>query len=160
MIRSLSLTARKPDVSRDTAYYLANIGKITNGDVFAKTQVIEAQIKALWLPYSALSPAEDTSARTAIDRLVTDKLSLLAPQWTEEASALKAARDQHNNQLYAEAEDDARAAAELQRQGVRAIRRMIRPQPWDKAMDGWLDTLRSNAIAANIPHLPAFGDLL
>lgn len=36
MTRSLSLTARKPDVSRDTAYYLANIGKITSIDDFLK----------------------------------------------------------------------------------------------------------------------------
>ena len=36
MTRSLSLTARKPDVSRETAYYLANIGKITNIDDFLK----------------------------------------------------------------------------------------------------------------------------
>ena len=36
MTRSLSLTARKPDVSRETAYYLANIGKVTNIDDFLK----------------------------------------------------------------------------------------------------------------------------
>lgn len=36
MTRSLSLTARKPDVSRETAYYLANIGKVTSIDDFLK----------------------------------------------------------------------------------------------------------------------------
>lgn len=34
MTRSLSATANKPDVSRDTAYYLANIGKVTTIDGF------------------------------------------------------------------------------------------------------------------------------
>jgi Protein of unknown function (DUF1217) len=36
MVRSLSLTAKKPDVSRDTAYYLANIGKVKTIDDFLK----------------------------------------------------------------------------------------------------------------------------
>jgi hypothetical protein len=36
MNRSLSITAKKPDVSRDTAYYLANIGKVTSIDGFLK----------------------------------------------------------------------------------------------------------------------------
>ena len=105
-------------VQEEELKHLRNIGKLTNGDVFAKTQVIEARIKALWLPYRALSPTEDAAARTAIDRLVADKVSLLRPQWTQEESAVKAARDQRNKQLSAEAEDDARAAAELQRQRV------------------------------------------
>ena len=34
-------------VQEEGLKHLRNIGKITNGDVFAKTQVIEAQIKAL-----------------------------------------------------------------------------------------------------------------
>src|SRR5271156_420492 len=76
-------------VQEEELKHLRNIGKITNGDVFAKTQVIEAQIKALWLPYRALSPAEDAAARTAIDRLVTDKVSLLSPQWAQEGAAFK-----------------------------------------------------------------------
>ena len=36
MNRSLSLTAKKPDVSRETAYYLAKIGKVTSIDDFLK----------------------------------------------------------------------------------------------------------------------------
>ena len=36
MSRSLSVTATKPDVSRETAYYLANIGKVTSVDDFLK----------------------------------------------------------------------------------------------------------------------------
>ena len=36
MSRSLSDTANKPDVSRDTAYYLAHIGKVTSIDDFLK----------------------------------------------------------------------------------------------------------------------------
>jgi hypothetical protein len=36
MNRSLSITAKKPDVSRETAYYLANIGKVTSIDGFLK----------------------------------------------------------------------------------------------------------------------------
>jgi type IV secretion system protein VirD4 len=98
--------------------HLTAIGKLTGADAVTKQQAIEAQIKTLYLPYRAEPPAEDTRARTAIDRLVADKLSLLRPQWIQEESALKAARDQHNKQLSAEAEDDARAAAELQRQRV------------------------------------------
>src|ERR1700682_567042 len=34
MVRSLEQTARKPDVARDTAYYLANIGKVKSIDAF------------------------------------------------------------------------------------------------------------------------------
>ena len=36
MNKSLSLTAKKPDVNRDTAYYLANIGKVKSIDDFLK----------------------------------------------------------------------------------------------------------------------------
>lgn len=36
MNRSLSIVAKKPDVSRETAYYLANIGKVTSIDDFLK----------------------------------------------------------------------------------------------------------------------------
>lgn len=36
MTKSLSLTAKKPDVNRETAYYLANIGKVTTIDAFLK----------------------------------------------------------------------------------------------------------------------------
>ena len=36
MTKSLSLTAKKPDVNRETTYYLANIGKVTNIDDFLK----------------------------------------------------------------------------------------------------------------------------
>jgi Protein of unknown function (DUF1217) len=36
MNRSLSLTAKKPDVSRETAYYLTKIGKVTSIDDFLK----------------------------------------------------------------------------------------------------------------------------
>jgi hypothetical protein len=36
MVRSLSLTAKKPDVSRETAYYLGNIGKVKTIDDFLK----------------------------------------------------------------------------------------------------------------------------
>lgn len=98
--------------------HLTAIGKLAGADAVTKQQAIEAQIRTLYLPYRALPPAEDTRARTAIDRLVADKLSLLRPQWIQEESAFKAARDQHNKQLFAEAEDDARRAAELQRQRV------------------------------------------
>src|SRR5438477_10572537 len=34
--RALSTTAKKPDVSRDTDYYLAHIGKLTSIDDFLK----------------------------------------------------------------------------------------------------------------------------
>jgi type IV secretion system protein VirD4 len=94
--------------------HLTAIGKLTGADAVTKQQAIEAQIKALYLPYRALPPAEDTRARTAIDRLVVDKLSFLRPQWIQEESAFKAARDRHNKQLSVEAEGDARVAAELQ----------------------------------------------
>jgi hypothetical protein len=36
MTRSLTITATKPDVSRETAYYLTNIGKVTSIDGFLK----------------------------------------------------------------------------------------------------------------------------
>jgi hypothetical protein len=98
--------------------HLTAIGKLTGADAVTKHQAIEAQIKTLWLPYRAVPQAEDASARAAIDRLVADKLSFLRPQWIQEEAAFKAARDQRNKQLSAEAEDDARAAAELQRQRV------------------------------------------
>ncbi len=96
--------------------HLTAIGKLTGQDAFAKKQTIEAQVKTLWLPYRALSPDEDARAERAIDRIVKDKLALLDPQWTQEDAAFKAARKQRNKQLYAESEDDARRAAELQRE--------------------------------------------
>jgi type IV secretion system protein VirD4 len=98
--------------------HLTAIGKVTGADAVTKQQAIEAQIKTLYQPYRAEPPAEDTRVRVAIDRLVADKLSLLRPQWIQEESAFKAARDQRDKQLSTEAEDDARAAAELQRQRV------------------------------------------
>lgn len=98
--------------------HLAAIGKLTDGDAFTKQRAIDGQINTLWQPYHAVSAAEDTRARGAIDRLVADKLSLLNPQWTQEEAAFNTARDQRGKRLYAAAEDDARAAAELQRQRV------------------------------------------
>jgi type IV secretory pathway TraG/TraD family ATPase VirD4 len=67
--------------------HLTAIGKLTGADAVTKQQAIEAQIRTLYLPYRTVSPAEDTSARAAIDRLVADKLSLLRPQWIQEEGA-------------------------------------------------------------------------
>jgi type IV secretion system protein VirD4 len=127
--------------------HLTAIGKLTGADAVTKKQAIEAQIKTLYLPYRAVSPAEDSSARTAIDRLVEDKLSLLRPRWIQEEDAFKAARDQHNNQLYAEAEDDARAAAELQRQRVVLQKELSAGTLTRDAFDA-KDKQASDAIAA------------
>ena len=44
--------------------HLTAIGKLTGGDAVTKRQAIEAQIRTLWLPYRAVPPAEDTSARS------------------------------------------------------------------------------------------------
>jgi hypothetical protein len=98
--------------------HLQAMGKLTIGDAVTKKAAIEAQINAVWLPYRGLQSADATKARMAADKFVADKLSLLRPQWAQEEAALKAARDQRNKQLYVEAEDDSRAAAELQRERV------------------------------------------
>ena len=37
MNRSLKITAKKPDVSRETQYYLTHIGKVTSIDDFLKS---------------------------------------------------------------------------------------------------------------------------
>src|SRR5271154_4245999 len=63
--------------------HLTAIGKLTGADAATKNQAFEAQIKTLYLPYRAVPQAEDSAARTAIDRLVADKLSLLRPQWLQ-----------------------------------------------------------------------------
>src|SRR5207253_193920 len=68
-------------VQEDELKHLTAIGKLTDRDAATKKQAIEAEIKTLWLPYRALSPAEDTRTWTAINKLVTDKVSLLRPQW-------------------------------------------------------------------------------
>ncbi len=51
-------------------------------------------------------------------------------------------------------------ADELRRRHVIPLRTTIRPMTWDRAMDRWMEALTVHAVAANIPHLPALGEIL
>jgi hypothetical protein len=134
-------------VQQEELKHLTAIGKLTGADAVTKSQAIEAQIKTLYLPYRTISPAEDTRARAAIDRIAADKLSLLRPQWDQEEAAVTAARDQRSKQLYAEAEDDARAAAELQRQRA-ALQKQLAAGTLTQDAFAAQDKQASDAIAA------------
>jgi hypothetical protein len=134
-------------VQQEELKHLTAVGKLTGADAVTKSQAIEAQIKTLYLPYRTVSPAEDTRARAAIDRLAADKLSLLRPQWDQEEATVRAAHDQRSKQLYAEAEDDARAAAELQRQRV-ALQKQLAAGTLTQDAFAAQDKQASDAIAA------------
>lgn len=50
--------------------------------------------------------------------------------------------------------------AELEAQGAKPIRGMIKPLNWDKALDDFVCALRANAVAEHLPKLPVWGDIL
>jgi hypothetical protein len=50
MVRSLQQTARQPDLSRDTTYYLAHIGDVKSiGDLLADSRLFSYAMKAYGL---------------------------------------------------------------------------------------------------------------
>jgi hypothetical protein len=80
MTRSLSLTANEPDVSRETAYYLANIGSITNVDDFVNNyRLFSYAMKAYGLDDMTYAKAfmkkvltEGTSSSTSFANQLSD----------------------------------------------------------------------------------------
>jgi type IV secretion system protein VirD4 len=105
--------------------HLHAIAKLTEGEYYAKDKALGDRANVLWQPYArGLTTAEDSRARTEIDRLVSDKLALVRPQWTQEEADYKTALSANNKQLTLGIEDDSRRAAELQRQRV-ALQRQL-----------------------------------
>jgi hypothetical protein len=69
MSKSLSQTANQPDVSRDTAYYLANIGKVTSIDGFLNNyRLFSYAMKAYGL-------GDMTYAKAFMRKVLTDGIS-------------------------------------------------------------------------------------
>jgi hypothetical protein len=54
---------------------------------------------------------------------------------------------------------DAEVAA-LERNGAHSLRGAIKPKAWDRALDGFIEALRVNAVAAQLPKMPIWGDIL
>jgi hypothetical protein len=50
--------------------------------------------------------------------------------------------------------------AMLEARGAKSLRGMIKPIGWDRALKPYLDALRVNAVAAQLPKLPVWGALL
>src|SRR5882757_6531289 len=104
MVRSLSITAKKPDVSRETAYYLANIGKVTTVDDFLKDyRLYSYAMKAYGLSDMTYAKAfmrkvltEGTSSSTSFANKLSDpatrtsRMPSTLPRWA--ARLLKPAR--------------------------------------------------------------------
>ena len=126
---SLAATLARGEVPRDTLQRLADIRvemaelrhldaieQLTHQQYSDRLNALNNEQAALWAPYGR-APANDLiNARSTIDGLVNAKLALLTPQWHHAEAEFRAAREQQKRQLNAEVEDDARRAAELQRQ--------------------------------------------
>ncbi len=50
--------------------------------------------------------------------------------------------------------------AVMEARGVKPLKSAIKPLAWDRAMDRYIDALRVNAIAAQLPRLPVWGNIL
>jgi type IV secretion system protein VirD4 len=126
---SLAATLAWAEVPRPTLQRLADIRvelaelrhlnaieQLTHQQYIDRLNALTNEQAALWAPYGR-SPQDDlTNARNTINGLVNAKLSLLVPQWQQAEAQFRAAREQQKKQLNADIEDDARRAAELQRQ--------------------------------------------
>lgn len=117
--------------------------------------------------YGMLHHAPDAVAslaelpRAKLDRAIHEAFDLDWPAPIQITAAMAAA---HKRVELAEARQllagrDLRIA-ELESQGVMPIKSPIRPIAWDKALDRYLAELRIYATMANIPQMPAFGDIL
>jgi type IV secretion system protein VirD4 len=96
--------------------HLNNIEKITKQEYNRRSDVLTKERAALSALFGHASQEDQINARTTIDGLVNAKLALLIPQWQKAEAAFKDTRERRQKQLYAEVEEDARRAAELQRQ--------------------------------------------
>jgi type IV secretory pathway TraG/TraD family ATPase VirD4 len=105
------------NVELDQIRHLNRIAKLSNQDYNARTIALHAQINALWQPYlRGPNAIEDQNrGRAAIDGLTKAKLAVLIPQWQKEENDFRTANADHQKQLAAEVQDDARRAAEFQR---------------------------------------------
>jgi type IV secretion system protein VirD4 len=96
--------------------HLNSIEQLTHQQYIDRLNALTNEQAALWAPYGRASQDDLTNARTTIDGLVNVKLALLSPQWQQAEGAFRDARERQKKQLYADIEDDARRAAEFQRQ--------------------------------------------
>ena len=126
---SLAATLAGAEIPRDTLERIAqiriemaelrhlnSIEKITKQEYNRRSEALTKEEAALWEPFRRASRDDLINARTTIDGLANAKLALLIPQWQKAEAEFKEARERRQKQLYAEVEDDARRAAELQRQ--------------------------------------------
>ena len=105
------------NVELDEIRHLNRIAKLSNQDYNTRRSALQKQINALWQPYlrGPTTIADQRQGKTAIDGLVRAKLAVLVPQWQKEENDFRAASANHQKQLGAELQDDARKAAEFQR---------------------------------------------
>jgi len=103
----------------------------------------------------------DELTRANVRRVIHEALDL---DWPAPGAILKAVAQVHarvdlseKQQLLAGRQGEADQAI---RAGIWPLRFIIKPLTWDRALDRWIETLRSNAIAANIPHLASLAGLL
>ena len=99
---------------------LNSIGKLSNEDYTSRAAAIEKERQALWFPYdrvtSPTTPEERQAAMSTIDGLSKMKLSLLEPRWKKEQEAFREAGRHREEQTGIAVEQDARHAAQLQKQ--------------------------------------------
>ena len=126
---SLAATVARGEVPRDTLQRLADIRvemaelrhldaieQLTHQQYIDRSNALTTEQAALWAPYGRAPQNDLINARSTIDGLVNAKLALLIPQWHQAEAEFRAAREQQKKQLNADIEDDARRAAEFQRQ--------------------------------------------
>jgi type IV secretory pathway TraG/TraD family ATPase VirD4 len=124
--------------------HLNRIAKLSNQDYSARTNAIQAEIKTLWQPYFQGPRDDQIKGRAAIDGLTKAKLAVLTPQWQKVENDFRSAGADRKNQLAAEAQDDARRAAEFQRTRL-ALKKQLDSGAIDRAT---FDAKDREALAA------------
>lgn len=104
------------------------------GDELTRARVKQAIHEALDLDWPAPKTTTKAIAQAFARVDLAEKMQLLVGRQAETDKALKA--------------------------GVLPLRGIIKPLPWDRALDKWIDTLRGHAVAACIPHMPSLGGVL
>jgi type IV secretory pathway TraG/TraD family ATPase VirD4 len=130
---ALSLTAilAKAEIPRETLerladievelrelYHLRDTGKITVTDRTARRIALNKEEKAIWKAYRQAPRDEINSAKTTIAGLAKAKLTLLEPQWEKEEVEYRQTVKENRKKGGIELEEDARHAAEFQRQRI------------------------------------------
>ena len=96
--------------------HLSKIDKVTGAEYNVRRTALENESRAVWDPYKQVSRDENISAQSTINGLVSAKLAVLVPQWQKEENEYRQAAQQQHKQNGIALEEDARRAAEFQRQ--------------------------------------------